>query len=421
MTRRRRKRPIFVRAAEALDRHHVPLGVVVLLVCTLLGAISIASINGLPLTNPYRLRAIVPAEAPIVRPGDEVRIAGQRVGQVREVESSAEGRLVAMDLEEGQVSEDASATVRLRGLAGAVFIDLEPGTGGNPAPEGWTIPRSRTATGTQLTDVVAAFDHQTRQALSGDLVAYGGGLVGRGAGLNRTLEELPPTLERGRPLLHALTPEPGALAEVSRQLGRTMGGFAGAGKDDLAELISAGRGTFEATAQEQAALGRAIDEAPGVESEIGRTLPLATPLLAELTRASRALRPGVETLEGSLPAINELLARRPEVRELSRLSRSAQPALELAGPVLARLLPAAQTLGPLASAVTPLAAYVSRYREDVFAGPHGFTTWGKFRYDEGQAPGHKAVRFTPVFTCSPGRNPYPRPSEVGKDREPCMR
>jgi hypothetical protein len=104
---------------------------------------------------------------------------------------------------------------------------------------------------------------------------------------------------------------------------------------------------------------------------------------------------------------------------LARIADAAGPAARAAGPALARLAPASETVAPLAAAIAPLAAYVARYPQDVLAGPHGFTTWGRFRYDEGQAAGHRAVRFTPVFTPPCGRDPYPAPGQVAKDRGKC--
>ena len=90
-----------------------------------------------------------------------------------------------------------------------------------------------------------------------------------------------------------------------------------------------------------------------------------------------------------------------------------------AEPLIAPLEPGALALGPLVDAGLPLASYAGRYPEEILAGPLGFTTWGSFAYDEGQAPGARAVRFAPVLTCAPGRNAYPDPGEAGSDRMPC--
>ena len=96
--------------------------------------------------------------------------------------------------------------------------------------------------------------------------------------------------------------------------------------------------------------------------------------------------------------MNALLRRTGGVRALSDLAAAAAPVARAAGPGLARLEPATGTVPALADALEPLAAYVSRYPDDVIAGPHGFTTWGRFLYDDGQARGHRAVRFTMVLT-----------------------
>src|SRR3954470_20051788 len=127
--RRRRRKPTLTHAAERLDRHHLSLGIAVAVVAVAAAVISVMAIDGLPFANPDQVRAIVPADAPIVRAGDEVRVAGQRVGEVREVDSTEEGRRISMDISGVGMTQDASATVRLRGLAGAVYIQLDPGNG----------------------------------------------------------------------------------------------------------------------------------------------------------------------------------------------------------------------------------------------------------------------------------------------------
>ena len=418
--RRRRRNLSLLRSSEGLDHGHLGLGLIVVALMIAISAISVAAINGLPFSNPYKLKAIVPADAPVVRSGDEVRVAGQRVGQVRGIDLTPEGRQISMDIDNGSVSQGATATVRLRGLAGAVFVDLTRGSGAGE-PSGFTIPAADTATGTQLTDVIAAFGADTRANLSRSLDAYGGGLVGRGEGLNQTLHDLPPTLIEGKKLLGALRPYPGALSGVVASADQTARGASGSRRDDLAGLITGGRQTFEATADERDAIGAALRQAPGTLAEVRSTLPLADPLLDDLTKASRSLKPGVDALDRAMPSVNRLLGRRPQLAEVSRLARAANPVLAIAGPVINGLQPSAQTLGPLADALFPLVDYVARYPNDVFAGPNGFTTWGKFTYNAGVAAGHRAVRFTPVLTCQHGRDPYPHPDgAVANDRQPCL-
>jgi ABC-type transporter Mla subunit MlaD len=393
--------------------------VLVLAVMAFMSYLSIIAINGIPFSHPYKLRAITSAYATIVKRGDEVDVAGQRVGEVRSVVVTPQGRMIELDIDNGRVGRDATATVRLRGLAGATYIDLHRGDVSHPAPENWTIPPSRTGANTQLTAVIAAFDAQARGALSRDLYAYGSGLAGHGSDLNATLANLPPLLDQGGPLLRAFSPRPGALSGLVHELDGTVRGFAGEAPGDLAALISAGATTFQALALEQGPLGATLDELRPFSDEVRSTLPIADPVLSDATGAIKALEPGVHALAVALPSLNQLLAQRAQLSQLSILAHAANPVISLLGPVLTQLYDGAASLTPLADALEPLAAYVSRYPAELYAGPHGFTTWGGFHYDALQAQGARAVRFAPVFTSPCGRDPYPAPGQVGKDRKPC--
>jgi ABC-type transporter Mla subunit MlaD len=245
-------------------------------------------------------------------------------------------------------------------------------------------------------------------------------MAGRGQDLNQALGDLPPTLEQGTPLLHAINPRPGALSSLVSGTGRTLRAARGDRDGDVAGLISGASGTLGATAAESEALSAAIDRAPATMDTAREVLPEANPLLDDLTRASRALAPGTRALSRALPDVNALLANRPALGRLSDLARKANGTVDLATPVLRDLRPGLLTFPALLSAAEPLTGYVGRFPDDVLAGPTGFTTWGDFTYDEGQAPGHRAVRFTPVFTCAPGRDPYPGPDQAERDRQSCF-
>jgi virulence factor Mce-like protein len=400
------------------ERRHLIYGLAVLVVAIGAIVISTTAINGLPFSNPYRVGAVVPASGPILRPGDEVRVGGRRVGEVRSVEPDSGGRLVEMELSEGEVGPDATATVRLRGLAGAVFIELDPGDTADAAPSGSTIPRTSTSSGVQLTDVISAFNGRTRDALRQAATGYGAGIAGRGADLNSSIADLPPTLDSGESLARSLVRKPGALAALVGNAG-TVAGALGADRGALGGLITGARETLEATASEAAALGGAIDATPGAEDALAAVTPDAVPLLDDLDTATHALTPAAAELERALPSVNSLLAREDELDTVTTLAAEAVPVLDAAGPVIAGIEPAGLTLSPLIEAGEPLAVYASRYPEEIIAGPYGFTTWGKFAYDQGQAVGAKAVRFAPVLTCAPGRDPYPAPGQAANDRLAC--
>lgn len=131
-------------------------------------AISIANID-LSSTNSYSARF---ADATMVLPGDEVRIAGVRVGQVEDV--------VIVDRTQAEVSFSVDANRRLprsviaqikfRNLVGQRYISLSEGTGGNPddvLEPGDGIPLERTRPALDLTELFNGFKPLFR-ALSPD-------------------------------------------------------------------------------------------------------------------------------------------------------------------------------------------------------------------------------------------------------------
>lgn len=408
--------------AAHLDRNQILLGLVVLVTTALLIWVSIIAINGIPFSSPLRLRALLPPSGPIIKRGDDVLIAGQRVGEVRGVDPVPGGRLVLMDVGTSEpIGRDATARIRLRGLAGSTYIELTPGNASDRAPHGFTIPLSRAATNTELTDVIAQFDATARADMARTLSAYGAGIAGRGGDVNQAIADLPALVGDGQPVLSALVPRPGSLSGVVHELDRTMVGLAGFAPGDFGGLLSAFERTFDAVLSQRGPLGRTIDELRPFSDQAQRTLPIADPVLTDASATVQTLQPAVVALQQALPSLNSLLARSAQVGQLSRLAHALDPVLGVAGPVLTKLWPGAASLAPLAAALGPFVRYVEPYREDLFLGPYGFTShgWGGFSYADGEASGHKAVRFAPIFTCMAGRAPYPAPGQALNERTPC--
>ncbi len=153
--------------------------------------------------------------------------------------------------------------MRLRGLAGATYLEVDPGTPSDPLPEGGLIPRSRTSSGVELTDVVDAFDPVTTGAVRRTLDAYGRGFIGRGQDLNRALGDLGPALDSTTPLLRAATEPPGELARLLGGMDRVARGFATPSGTDLAGLLPPAASTFSTTAERRAALQETITRSAG--------------------------------------------------------------------------------------------------------------------------------------------------------------
>lgn len=93
--------------------------------------------------------------------------------------------------------------------------------------------------------------------------------------------------------------------------------------------------------------------------------------------------------------------------------------LAAAQPLVGELRPSTAALNPIAEPLGPFSAYLARYRDDILLAPTGFLRWGSFAYPDGQAPGARAVRFAPIFTCIRARDPYPEPGAALQQEQPC--
>jgi phospholipid/cholesterol/gamma-HCH transport system substrate-binding protein len=399
-------------------RRELVLGGVVLALIALVAILSTTAINGSPLDSPYAVRVALPADGPILKRGADVRIAGRRAGTVRAVELDGGGRRAhaVAELDGARVGRGAGARVRLRGLAGVVYLEIDPGDAGRPLPSGARIGRARTSAGGQLTDVIAGFDADARRALGRTLETYGTGAAGRGPAVNRTLAVLPRLLRSGTAQLRALTPRPGTLAGLvgdARPLARAAadGGLDGA--------VAGARGTLERTGRRGDEITAALDELPATEAAIARTLPPVDGLLRRLAATAGGLRPAVRALRTALPALRAAEREAPGLDRLAALARDARPAVVEAAPLVREARGTAVALGPLADPVAALGRALVPYRRELVEAPAGFTRWGDFRYAFGRGAGHRAVRFSMIFTCAPGRRPYPAPGQARGDRKAC--
>src|SRR3954451_3155950 len=84
------------------------LGLVVLAVAAVLFYLSVTALEGSPLESPYRVAVVLPAGSPVVKTGDEVRLGGERAGEVEDVTLSGQRGKATLRLDGGQVGRGAT-------------------------------------------------------------------------------------------------------------------------------------------------------------------------------------------------------------------------------------------------------------------------------------------------------------------------
>ena len=101
-----------------------------------------------------------------LKPNDEVRIAGVRVGKVTDVGLDGDHVRVTFKVKSGSpFGTETGAQIKVKTLLGAMFLSLEP-AGSGQLKEGTTIPESRTKS---AYDVVEAFSGLAERAEAIDL------------------------------------------------------------------------------------------------------------------------------------------------------------------------------------------------------------------------------------------------------------
>ena len=134
------------------ERNPVTIGAVGLTAITVLLA-GAFNIKDLPLIGNGDEYTAAFSEAGGLKPGDEVRVAGVKVGKVDEVSLENGHVKVAFSVDDAELGKETGAAIRVKTILGAKYLALRPEGGGRLEP-GTEIPLKRTES---AYDVVEAF------------------------------------------------------------------------------------------------------------------------------------------------------------------------------------------------------------------------------------------------------------------------
>jgi phospholipid/cholesterol/gamma-HCH transport system substrate-binding protein len=127
-----------------------------------------------------------------LKPNDEVRIAGVRVGKVNSVDLDGDHVRVTFKIKtDSKFGTETGAEIKVKTLLGAMYLSLEP-KGSGQLKEGTTIPESRTRS---AYDVVEAFSGLAERAQKIDLGQLTTSLNTLAKATENTPEELKSTLK----------------------------------------------------------------------------------------------------------------------------------------------------------------------------------------------------------------------------------
>lgn len=234
-------------------------------------------------------------------PGEEVRVAGIKVGQVTALELGQARVVVTFRVKGVDLGSTTTAGIEVKTLLGQHFLSLDPSGSGKLA-RGATIPLARTST---PVNIVPAFQRLTEQSQEIDTAQVAAAFDALSETLTRTAPEMTETL-RG---LSRISKSVSVRDEEIRELFARTGFVSGlvAERDaDIARLLADTSTVLAELERRRATITRIIDG----------TADLARQLSGLVTDNSATLEPALTKLNGVLAVLRKNRANIDEVLEV---------------------------------------------------------------------------------------------------------
>ncbi|MEA2346485.1 MAG: phospholipid/cholesterol/gamma-HCH transport system substrate-binding protein [Thermoleophilaceae bacterium] len=316
------------RRSESRDpRKLVAAGLVVVALAVGFVAFGVVSVTGIPEVRYETLNVDLPAVGNL-RPHDEVRVSGVRVGQVEALEPVDNRVLAKVQLQPGtgRFSEDTTVAVRARGLLGSRYLEIIPGSSSRLLASNSVIHVGDKALTNGVSDVLDVFDRQTRGGLGSTIGGLGQGLFGRGQEINDTIKRGPGLADQLTQVADSIEARDGAARRFVPSLAAAASAFDRARDDIAGGLGPAARG-LDPFVQSRRAIQSTLDQAPSTLSAMSYGLTKGQTLLASARSLSSAL-------DGTLPGAPAAL------RSTTRLLRDNDTALRRTDSLLEAAKPA---------------------------------------------------------------------------------
>jgi virulence factor Mce-like protein len=435
------------------------VGAVTVLVVVVAVFLAYQANNGLPFVPTYHLSAQLPDASSMVK-GNDVRIGGQRVGQITRITPenvdnapcpsdptrSCTGQVAKIDMNLNQdlqeLPEDSTIVVRSKSALGLKYLQINRGTSNRGFAPGATMPLTAARPEpVEIDQVFNMFDSPTRTAIQSNLLEFGNALAGRGVDLNEAIGQLKPLVERLTPVMRNLADPNTGLSNFVSSLSATAAEVAPVAEIQ-GQLFADLDTTFAAFARvSRPFIQESISKSPAAEDTAIATLPTIRPFLANTGKLFSELRPGFHAIapvqkvvgqsiaEGVkalpfAPALNAQLD--PTAQSLLNLNNDASSRNgiqhltqfnEAAGPALSFITPA-QSVCNYASLLFRNAADLASYNDGVANGQ---------RFIVLQPPLAQGSQIGPAASPSAGEggfpvnflhyNPYPNTASPGQTRE----
>jgi phospholipid/cholesterol/gamma-HCH transport system substrate-binding protein len=271
--------------------------------------------------------------------GQQVTIAGVKIGEIGKVELKDGRARIRMDIDpdkSGPLYHNLKLLLRPKTGLNDMSIQVDPGMpGAGRIQDGDVVPESATQPNVNPDEVFAGLDADSRRYLAITANAGGQGFDGRGVDLRRIIQAGYPTLRDASVLTKALADRRAKVKRLVSNLQRLS--HATASKDgELAQLVKSTSQVVSTIGGREDEVGAAVERLPGALAATRDALTQSKALANELRPAARTLRPMAHDLGPALVAARPLLRDatpvvrdhlRPLVREATPLVRDLRPSV----------------------------------------------------------------------------------------------
>src|SRR4051812_45980237 len=308
----------------------------------------------------YQVRAIFDNAAYAV-PGEEVRIAGQRVGQIESLDVAYERKAaVTFSIDSAGFSpfhKDAKCIIRPQSLIGEKYVECKPGSTNSPEldkiPDGQPgagkhlLPLGSTSSPIDI-DLIGDINRLPyRQRLSIIINEFGTALAGRGEDLNQAIHRANPALRETDKVLAILAKQNRVLADLAVSSDRVIAPLADK-RRRISHFIASANQTGTATAERSADIERTLQRFPVFLREL-------EPTLKQLGDFTDQMTPVLSDLHRAAPDLNRFItALGPFSRSATTSVVSLGKATEIGRPALVNSLPLTKQLAKFAQDALPV-------------------------------------------------------------------
>ncbi len=259
----------------------------------------------IPFTKPFQMSAVF-QNAPPIKRGTAVRIAGVDVGKVSKVEPAghgSQGVKVTMKLKDNAlpIHNDAEVKVRERiFLEGNLFMDIKPGSpSADSISNGDTIPASQTSAPVQLDQVLGVLNTNTRKDLEDLLAGYGDALNGQPKP-GEDADQVPEV--QGKTGGQALNQSLDSASDSLRQTSIVNQATLGTETHDLSKLIAGQQKVFTALSGRETQLQDLVTNFNITMGALASQSSNLSQTVRQLPRVLEAARPALDNLNAAFPS-----------------------------------------------------------------------------------------------------------------------